>query len=292
MAMTGNGDGAKPTTVAPQAPEAEGVSAPPRESERPPRESERPPRESERRLRRVRSSPLSGPERDRMIADMRRIEFPIGLRGYERTAVDRYVEQVNRLLAELEISSSPESAVRHALDEVSEETRDLLQRAHETAEEIAARSRVKAEERLERAEAEAAELGREAEEDAAELRAAVQREVRELREAAEHEAQEVRSESRREADALRASVQREADELRSAARTEAEDTVTAAALRARELTRSAETIWRERRRLIDDMRAVGDQLVAIGETEGKRFPHFIGDTLTDSDPPAAVAAES
>ena len=44
--------------------------------------------------------------------------------------------------------------------------------------------------------------------------------------------------------------------------------------RARELARSAETIWRERRRLIDDMRAVGEQLVAIGEAEGKRFPRF------------------
>ena len=45
-------------------------------------------------------------------------------------------------------------------------------------------------------------------------------------------------------------------------------------MRARELARSAETVWRERRRLIEDMRAVGEQLVAIGETEGKRFPRF------------------
>ena len=48
---------------------------------------------------------------------------------------------MNRVIAELEISSSPEAAVRHALDEVSEETRELLQRAHQTAEEITARSR-------------------------------------------------------------------------------------------------------------------------------------------------------
>jgi hypothetical protein len=51
--------------------------------------------------------------------------------------------------------------------------------------------------------------------------------------------------------------------------------VGAAETRARELARNAEMIWRERRRLIDDMRAVGDQLVAIGETEGaKRFAQF------------------
>ncbi len=104
--------------------------------------------------------------------------------------------------------------------------------------------------------------------------------------------QELRSGSQREADELRASVQREAEDLRATARQEAEDTVTTAALRARELTRSAETIWRERRRLIDDMRAVGDQLVAIGETEGKRFPHFVGDTMVSADETTKVGAES
>jgi hypothetical protein len=50
--------------------------------------------------------------------------------------VDRYVQEVNRLIAELEISGSPDSAIRAALEEVSEETRGLLQRAHETADEI------------------------------------------------------------------------------------------------------------------------------------------------------------
>jgi hypothetical protein len=66
-----------------------------------------------------------------------------------------------------------------------------------------------------------------------------------------------------------------------------------AEIRARELARSAETVWRERRRLIEDMRAVGEQLVAIGETEGKRFPRFgeegsdVAELLRE---PAAVAS--
>ena len=78
------------------------------------------------------------------------------------------------------------------------------------------------------------------------------------------------------------------------ARRDAEEMVESAEMRARELARSAETIWRERRRLIDDMRAVGDQLVAIGDTEGKRFPRFgeegseVAELLRD--PGAAVAA--
>ena len=50
------------------------------------------------------------------------------------------------------MSSSPESAVRYALDELSEENRDILQRAHQTADEIAARSRAEAGELIRQAE--------------------------------------------------------------------------------------------------------------------------------------------
>ena len=84
------------------------------------------------------TSRSSSAERDRLVQDARNIEFPVALRGYERAAVDRYVKDINRLITELEMSSSPESAVRRALEEVSEETRELLQRAHQTAEDITA----------------------------------------------------------------------------------------------------------------------------------------------------------
>ncbi|HEY7630598.1 MAG TPA: DivIVA domain-containing protein [Thermoleophilaceae bacterium] len=93
-----------------------------------------------------------------MVEEIRSISFPMALRGYDRDAVDAYVEQVNRLIAELEISRSPESAVKHAVAQVSEETRGILERAHETAEEIATRSRAQADDRVQQAEREAAEV--------------------------------------------------------------------------------------------------------------------------------------
>lgn len=111
----------------------------------------------------------------------RDVEFPLALRGYDRAAVDRYVEEVNRAIAELEISSSPASAVRHALEEVSEETAGLLQRAHETADEITARSRAQADDRLQRAQNEAQEVREAATREAAEIRSGVAREVEEMR---------------------------------------------------------------------------------------------------------------
>ena len=86
------------------------------------------------------------------------MDFPLALRGYDRSAVDRYVEEVNQAIAELEISSSPQSAIRNALEQVSEETSGLLRQAHETADEITERSRAQADDRLQRAQTEADEV--------------------------------------------------------------------------------------------------------------------------------------
>ena len=270
-------------------------------------------------------------DRARLIKQARETEFPIAVRGYARTAVDRYVMEVNRLIAELEMTSSPEAAVRRALEEVSEETRGLLERAHQTAEDIAARSRMKADDRLRQAEEEAAALRRAAQEDAEgtreagqrdadgtreaaqreadSMREAAQREARELRAAAQHESAnlrematrevtelretatgemtELREMATREAQQTRAAAKQAADRLLIDARREAEELLDAAETRARELAQNAEAIWRERRRLVDDMRAIGEQLSAVGEAEAKRFP-----TLNDAIPGAAVPSRA
>jgi DivIVA domain-containing protein len=91
------------------------------------------------------------------IASVRDVTFPIALRGYDRDAVDEFVREVNRILAELQVGRSPRAAIRHALDQVSEETFGILERAHETADEITARSRSQADDRLQWAEREARE---------------------------------------------------------------------------------------------------------------------------------------
>jgi DivIVA domain-containing protein len=82
-------------------------------------------------------------------------EFPLAVRGYDRHAVDEFMQEVLQLVAELEGRQTRESVVQRALDEIGEETAGILQRAHETADEIAARSRAQAEGRIQRAEREA-----------------------------------------------------------------------------------------------------------------------------------------
>ncbi len=83
------------------------------------------------------------------------VDFPTALRGYDRMAVDDYVRHTRQLVAELQVTRSPESAVRRALERVGEQISGILQRAHETAEQITAQSRVEAGERIDQARAEA-----------------------------------------------------------------------------------------------------------------------------------------
>lgn len=96
-------------------------------------------------------------------------DFPTALRGYDRMAVDDYVRKTRQLVAELQATRSPESAVRRALERVGEEITGILQRAHETAEQITAQSRSEAEDRLEQARQEATHIAGAAEERVREL---------------------------------------------------------------------------------------------------------------------------
>ena len=77
------------------------------------------------------------------------------MRGYDRGAVDAFVQEVLEIVTELERRQTRETVVQRALDEIGEETAGILQRAHETADEITARSRAQAEGRIQRAEREA-----------------------------------------------------------------------------------------------------------------------------------------
>ena len=86
------------------------------------------------------------------------VDFPVVLRGYDRLAVDAYVKQTSQLVAELQATRSPESAVRRALERVGEEVSGILQRAHDAAAQITAQSRGEAEDRLEVARQEAVQI--------------------------------------------------------------------------------------------------------------------------------------
>jgi DivIVA domain-containing protein len=95
---------------------------------------------------------------------LRDVSFPTAVRGYDRRAVEEFIDELRSLVADLEARQTREGVVQKALDELGEETAGILQRAHETADEIAARSRAQADGRLQRAEREAEIVKRDADE--------------------------------------------------------------------------------------------------------------------------------
>jgi DivIVA domain-containing protein len=183
-------------------------------------------------------------------AEIRDASFAVSLRGYDREAVDAYVARVNDLIAELDASRSPEAAVRHALEHVGEQTRDLLERAGQTAEEITIEARREAEASTARAKAEAEEIV-----------ATANAEADEILGRSKTEAETITAQAREEA---AESLQRSQDEV-AALREKAE-------ARMRELQADTETIRRQRRALLDDLRGIAAQVAETASNADARFP--------------------
>jgi DivIVA domain-containing protein len=176
---------------------------------------------------------------------IRNVSFPGAVRGYDRSAVDAYVKRVNRVIAELEMRSSPRAAVRHALEQVGEQTSGILQRARETAEEITTSARREADETTARAKAEAAEIVVNASTEVDRARA----ESSELIAKATAEGERILAESRVEAERLLARTRDEAAALREEGEA-----------RLRELHADIATTWKERRELLDNVREIATKL--------------------------------
>jgi cell division septum initiation protein DivIVA len=223
-------------------------------------------------------SPAGFDVRDPLPRAIRDPSFPASVRGYERRAVDSYVERVNRLIAELQVSGSPRAAVRHALDRVGEQTSSILQRARETAEEITTSAREEAEETTARARAEGEEILT----------------------TARREAEDARSRAGADADATLAEANAQADEVLTSARGESESTVARARLDADRRIRSAEDeiaalrerAEAERRELQADMAAISEERTLLID-ELRRIRDRLGEIVADSeqDAPDDAAAE-
>ena len=176
---------------------------------------------------------------DGEVAELRDVRFSTSLRGYDRDQVDAFVGRVNQVIAELQITAAPESAIRHALKQVTEETQGILERAHETADEITEHAKQEAQQRHEASENDARQLRDDAAHEAREVREAAAREAREVREAAQREAREVR----------------EAGEARGA-----------------ELEADAQAILEERARRIAELRDLVRRLGDFTDAAANRYP--------------------
>jgi DivIVA domain-containing protein len=199
-------------------------------------------------------------------AAIRDVSFPGAARGYDRRAVDAYVREVNRVIAELEVSRSPDAAVRHALDRVGEQTKAILQQARESAEEITAAAGEEANENLARAGAEAEQIIAGAQ--------AARAEAEEFVAGARAEADDVSARANAEGEKTLARANAEFEKILARANAEAaehlrriEEEIAAAQeqaeARMRELQAGTEALWKERHELLDDLHAMAIRIQEV-----------------------------
>jgi cell division septum initiation protein DivIVA len=206
-------------------------------------------------------------------AAIRDVSFPTAGRGYERRAVDSYVNQVNRLIAELEVGRSPQAAVRHALDRVGEQTKALLQQARETAEEITASARRDAEEDIARARVEAEEMiasARAAGSDAERIVARARAEASDIIARARAEADDIVGRSNGDAEQVLARARAEAAERLRRLEEEIVAAREQAEARMQELHAETEAVWKERHELLDEIHMMGTRLLEVASGAAAR----------------------
>jgi len=215
-------------------------------------------------------------------AEIRNVSFRTAVRGYDRDDVDTYVKHVNRVIAELEVSSSPRAAVRHALDRVGDQVHGILQRARETAEEITRGALEEAEEITGRAKAEAADIV---------VNASTQAD------AAKADAEAILARARTEAAQIKAAAQAEASEHLRQTEEDAETIREAAAVRLQELEDEVRAIADRRGDLLNAVAQLAADLQGLaGEAVAEHSPALDEETEVLDDRAAstaeAVAAES
>ena len=184
-------------------------------------------------------------EHRRVPAAIRNVAFPIAVRGYERRAVDAYVMRVNRVIAELEATRSPRDAVDRALERTQEQRSGILAQARGRAAEITVAAQRQAERITAEARAEAADIVVNASADADRTKGEADVHVAQAR----AEAEQIVAQSRTEATKQLRGAQEEIANLREEAQAWL-----------RELRMDTETVWSERRGLVDDLREIAARL--------------------------------
>jgi DivIVA domain-containing protein len=196
-------------------------------------------------------------ENESMANDIRNVSFPGSVRGYDRSAVDAYVKRVNRVIAELEMRSSPRAAVRHALEQVGEQTSGILQRARDAAEEITTSARKEAEATTAHAKAEAAEIVVNASTEAEHAKAEADRLIAK----AIADAEKILADGKTESERLLARTREEVAALQEEGEA-----------RLRELHADIASTWKERRELLDDVRGIASRLEEAASRAAARVP--------------------
>ena len=187
---------------------------------------------------------------------VRNVTFPVAVRGYDRKAVEAYVRRVNRVIAEIEVTRSPQAAVRHAVERVGEQTKTILDEARESAEKITSTAQAEADEIVAQAKAKAADLVVATSTEADRVRA----ESEQLVERSKAQAEEIVAKAKANAEERRRESEQELAELRKQAEA-----------KMRELQADTATVWDRRHALLGDIDRMADALHEAAREAVGRF---------------------
>lgn len=196
------------------------------------------------------------PKQRQVPAEIRNATFPVGVRGYDRKAVEAYVKRVNRVIAELEVTRSPQAAVKHAVERVEEQTRSVLEEARNSAEKITTTAQGEADEIVAQAKAKAADLVVAASTESDNIRAESEERIAQ----AKAQAERIVAEAKANAEQHRLEVEQELEKLRAEAEA-----------RMKELEADTATLWDRRHELLGDIDRMADQLHDAAREAAGRF---------------------
>jgi DivIVA domain-containing protein len=199
-------------------------------------------------------------------ADIRDVSFPVSVRGYDRRAVDAYIQRVNRVIAELEVTRSPQAAVRHAVERVGDQTKAILQQARESAEEITTTAREEADEIMATAKAEAADVVVNADAEADRARAMAEQAVA----GARAEADDIVAHAKAEAEKIVARSREEAAERLRRSEEEIAALQHQAETRMRALHADTEAVWNQRHELLGEIHGMATRLQEVASAASAR----------------------
>lgn len=208
---------------------------------------------------------------DQVPREIRDVSFPTAVRGYDRRAVDDYVQRVNSVIAELEVGRSPQAAVRHALDRVGEQTSGVLQRAREAADEITTAALAEAEEATSRARAEADSILEEAKLEAHQVRGRSKEEAEQILSQASTDAARQTEDAQQQARAAQEEVESRLRGLQEQAEA-----------RLQELQADTDAVWDARRRVLEDLPRMATELMEVAGSAAARLQRPREDRSTTS----------
>src|SRR5262249_17151834 len=216
--------------------------------------------------------------RDHVPADIRNVQFPVSVRGYDRDTVDAYIKRVNRVIGELEISRSPRAAVRHALDRVGKQTVAVMQEARESADKLLEAARDEADADKDRAKAEAAKLVVNASDEADRTKA---------------EADHVLADAKGQASEIVAKAEADAQSRKQGADAAIASAEESAAKRMREIQGDTQAVWNERGRLLEETQAMAQKLQELASGAAARLvaDHAEQETMVLEPQPSKRAAK-